>query len=234
MSEAKSNFQLLMDRMAAEFLFGVLMESMKTMKERKSKICQMIARQLHVEDDDDQTAEQMVAAMIYPQLQQQWEHYLKSKMENQHQIDLPDIGTVVDGVYNLVIDKEPYSSLQFPNDIPLKTYIKECAEICWIMILMKPELSFYPTSFRAIYDDEKEDYQYDETEKHDLREGSKTENGAKIIYFAVPTILKRNPEDKETVRVLSGQPFVHNDQTVVKYIMSHPDELINQQLVLVD
>ena len=35
--QTKSKFELLMDRVAAEFLFGVLMESMKEMKKRKSK-----------------------------------------------------------------------------------------------------------------------------------------------------------------------------------------------------
>ena len=232
--ETKSKFELLMDRVVSEFLFGVLMESMKAMKERKSKICQMIARQLHVEDNDDQTAEQVVATMIHPQLQQQWEFYFKSKMENQYQIDISDIDTVVDGVYNVAIDKEPYSSWAFLKNQfqqKLKSYISKSAEMCWIMILMKPELSFSPTSFRAIYDDEKEDDRYDEKEKHDLWTGSKTKSGAKTIYFAVPAISQRHLVDKEVaLQVLPGQLFAHNDRNVVEYIMSDLDDLMEKQL----
>ena len=218
--ETKSKFELLMDRVASEFLFGVLMESMKAMKERKSKICQMILRQLHVQDNDDQTVEQTVATAIHPQLQQQWEFYFNLEMENQHEIDLPDIYTVVDGIYDVVIDKEPYSSWTFLNEKKLKRYIKECAEICWIMILMKPELSFHPTSFRSVH-------RYNERDKHDLWEGSKTKNGAQTVYFAVPAILQKHLVNKENVlQVLPGQLFAHNDQSVIDYVISDPDELL--------
>lgn len=172
----------------------------------------------------------LVVSMIHPQLQEQWEFYFKSKMENQYQIDISDIDTVVDGLYNLSVSEEPYSSWKFLNENKLKKYIKECAEICWIMILMKPELSFHPAAFRAIYDDQKEDHRYDEKEKHDLWEGSKTKNGAKTIYFSVPAISQRHLVDKEkSLQVLPGQLFAHNDESVVKYIMSDPDELMRRK-----
>lgn len=191
----------------------------------------MIAKQLDVEDNGKQSAEQMIGTMIHPQLQQQWDHYFRSKMENQYDIDIADIDTVINALYQCIIKKEEYSSWGFLKNTyhrQLKSCILKCAEICWIMILMKPELSFYPHSFRALYDDEKEDHQYDESKKHDLWTGSKTKNGAKIVYFSVPAISQKHLLQKDkSLQILPGQLFAHNDPQLIEYIMSDPDELMN-------
>merc|ERR1712217_98303 len=175
----------------------------------------------------------MIGTMIHPLLQQQWDHYLKAKMENQYGIEIQEIDTVINALYQSIIKMEAYSSWGFLKNTyhrQLKSYISKCAEICWIMLLMKPELSFYPNSFRAIYDDETGDDQYDESKKHDLWTGSKTKNGAKIIYFSIPSISQPHLLQKDkSLQILPGQLFAHNDSELIEYIMSDPDELLRKQ-----
>ena len=68
--------------MACEFLFDLLMLCYKRMSERKSLICQVIARQLSIQDNKEKSAEEIAAVMIHEQLQQQWGDYLKNEMKN--------------------------------------------------------------------------------------------------------------------------------------------------------
>jgi len=229
-AETKTKFDLLIDRAASEFLFVVLMESMEAMKARKSKICRVIAKQLHVEDNERQSAEQMIATMIHPQLQQRWEHYLRSEMENNFEIEVTTIEPVVDAIFDAAVSLEQFEQWGFLRNQyrrQIKTYIMKCCEICWIMILTKPTLSFYPSSFRELYGPAIDGNPYDETsEKHDLWTGSKTE-GAKIAYFAVPAILQQHLLNKEkALSVVPGQLFAHNDQELIDYIMSDPEEML--------
>ena len=218
---------------ASEFLFFVLMESMTAMKARKSKICSVIARQLHVEDNGQQTAEQVVGNMIHPLLQQQWDHYLRDRMENTFGIEIEAIDIEIDGVFEGVVGREEYSKWEFLRKQcrrGLRVYISKCIEICWVMILMKPQLSFHPTSFRAVYDDKRGGSEYHLSEKHHLWTGSKTQEGAKTVYFSVPAIMQGHLLQKDKgLQVVPGQLFVHNDSELVEYIMSDPEAIMNRE-----
>ena len=54
-TDTRPKFGLLIDRMACEFLFDLLMLCYKRMSERKSLICQVIARQLSIQDNKEKS-----------------------------------------------------------------------------------------------------------------------------------------------------------------------------------
>eukprot|EP00483_Globobulimina_turgida_P009782 UN09801 len=170
--------------------------------------------------------------MIHPQLQQQWEEYLYNEMENVYGINVYDKNKVIDDIFVSICGENKYKNWRFLGnkfEKGMKDYIFKCCEICWIMILTKPELTFYPSSFRMFVEHEENEYFYNEKDKHDLWTGSKTKNGAKIVFFAIPAIVQSHfLHKKQKMHIIKGTLFAHNDEELMKYVMTDPQLLLDQ------
>ena len=105
----------------------------------------------------------------------------------------------------------------------IKKHIWLCCEICWIMILSVPILTFNPNKFR--YASHSGYKKFDVKNKHDLSTGSKKIN-SKIIYYAMPAIQQPHFVNSDSnLQIIKGTVFAHNDQNLIKYVMSDPDQL---------
>ncbi|MEM7361746.1 MAG: hypothetical protein AAF335_01910 [Bacteroidota bacterium] len=98
----KTKFESLIDRVVYEFLFDLLMLCRASMVERKSKFCQVIAKQMNIKDNKAKKAEEIVETMFHPQLQQQWQDYLKNKMENIFGIEIDEKDKFIDDIFNCI------------------------------------------------------------------------------------------------------------------------------------
>lgn len=129
--------------------------------------------------------------------------------------------------FAIIIKKKKYKKWDFLKkgfDRKIKGYIWKACEICWIMILMKPELTFFPSSFDHF---KNKKIPYSRYEKHDLWTGSKTKNKARILFFALPSFVQKHILNSEQqLHVIKGRFFSHNDEERMKYIMSDPDKLL--------
>eukprot|EP00485_Elphidium_margaritaceum_P018827 CAMPEP_0202734424 /NCGR_PEP_ID=MMETSP1385-20130828/188675_1 /ASSEMBLY_ACC=CAM_ASM_000861 /TAXON_ID=933848 /ORGANISM="Elphidium margaritaceum" /LENGTH=467 /DNA_ID=CAMNT_0049400785 /DNA_START=329 /DNA_END=1732 /DNA_ORIENTATION=- len=236
--DPKPKFELLMDRMASEFLFELLLRCYERMKQRKLKICDIVARQLSIADNANKRATAIAEVMIHPQLQQQWSTYLTNAMPNVFEIHVPNITTVVEEIFHSIVTSATYRDWQFLNGKMIKKQIeksiRQALEICWIMILTKPQMEFYPSSFR-MFAGQKESISmlYNKKQKHELWTGSKTNDNAKMVYFAVPAVVQTRPssskQHQQQLLVVEGQAFVHNNDALIEYVMSHPNELLDNQ-----
>ena len=225
--ETRPRFDLLMERVASEFLFDVLVRCKRAMEERKTAICQVIASTLHVNGAES------VRAMVEPQLQQQWEHHLRAELRNVHDIEVPALDKVLEGIFEGVVQAKPkwafLKGAKYARSS--RVFIEKGCEIAWIMILSKPEMSFFPESFRQFYggdgDGDGTEEEQDAGGGHDLWPGSSEESEARAVFFATPAILQRHFADKDKqLQIIKGKLFAHHDPGLIEYIVTDPEELL--------
>ena len=233
-TDTKSKFEILMERIGYEFLYNVLILCHNEMKQRKEKICQIIAKQLSVKST-------IISNSIHPILQQKWKHYFKNEMTNIYDINVKNINIVIDEIYKKICQEfkqcQKWTFLRKKKTFIklLKKYLLDACEICWIMILTKPQLNFYPkgsdknNGFRMFVNNKNNEYLYNAKDKHDLCTGSKTKN-AKIVFFSVPAITQKHFTQKSKhLEIIKGTLFAHNDQQLINFIMSQPEQLLSEQ-----
>merc|ERR1712083_285988 len=96
----------------------------------------------------------------------------------------------------------------------VRRYISECCELCWIMVLTKPQLKFHPVAFRQFCDrNGSASTIYDIDEGHRLWTGSNTMGkDVKTVFFAFPAVTQGHfSEQHKELVIMKGTVFVHHD-----------------------
>lgn len=201
------------------------------------------------------TPAKIAANLIHSQLQQQWEDYFKNEMKYFEEdtteslesmknktgdkvyqckatIVVDEIDKVVDNIFDEICNDSKYKAWKFleENDGPkyTKAYIKGACEVSWIMVLAKPKMTFYPSSFRELVKKEEKLSSLKEGRRN-LWEGSDEDESAKLLFFAIPAIDQVHFLEKDGKRRLfEGLSFASNDEALREYIMKDPEELLKQ------
>ena len=210
--ETVTKFDLLSDRMASEWLIGILQKCYQSMDRRKERICQIIVEQLKIEENEKQSAEDIAFGLIHPQLQNRWDFYLNHKMENMYNIEVDEFKQEIADI----MESEEVKRLDMVKEFKtgIVNYVKKSCELAWIMILTKPRMKW------ALFDG-----MFDENAGHELRTGSRTEeDSAQIVFWGFPAVSQAHFSiEGKDILIMKGELFAHHDETLIEYIKSDPE-----------
>lgn len=120
-------------------------------------------------------------------IQNEWKQFINTKNEKMNKYILD--------IYKETTNNKKVNNIKDIEDT-FKSYIIECCEICWIMVLRRPKLIFYPKTFEETKNDNKifQMNQFDNKyHKTDLDEDLIPK---KIHYCIWPAIIKFNQKNK--------------------------------------
>jgi len=210
-SETTTKFDLLLDRIACNWLIDLMMECYQSMMARKERICQIIVNQLDIEESGSRSAGDIAFKLIHSQLQNRWDHYLSHKMKNMYGIKVDEMKEEIKGIMNSEMVNRLGVTEGKAMRQKVEMYIEKCCELSWIMILTKPQLRW------SICDGD-----YEERDGHHLWTGSKVQCGAaRIVFCSFPAVAQVHFSiaDKEIV-ISKGEVFAHHDKELIAYVLS--------------
>mmetsp|Transcript_64459 Transcript_64459/g.78820 ORF Transcript_64459/g.78820 Transcript_64459/m.78820 type:complete len:459 (+) Transcript_64459:69-1445(+) len=178
--------------------------------------------------------------IVQPLLQHEWSIFVKNKYSNSNfkpknrkkqkkkepKVDVEIMNKHIDDIYKKIIEKFPFINdvLEFSQqkakiEESFKKYISECCQICWLMILQKPGLLFYPDKFKAdeingSSDDISKDIMYSAKKfnqkfhEPDGMEESNIDINYEIQYYTWPSLIKK-PKIKNGKHVLISRTKIY-------------------------
>ena len=192
-------------------MFEVLLRCYRTVRVYRNEIYEVIADQLNmkraisdalqIEDGDDEEAviqehqSRLLSNIFGPYFKNNFEFVLLRKLEGTASEDPDDDrkmddGNLVDSVMRWMQSEfvQYLGTLDGDEKLAMREYIRECLEVCWVMILQDPPLQIQPDRWKAS-ELSAERTVYDE--KYHKRVLGSDRHCKDILYFVWPAVSRK-------------------------------------------